>query len=227
MLKSADKQPMIFRVPGNTDSSGSLSPHALKSLDTETLLDSPFLYLATNLKTLHLSIAWLEEDVTRQLVPTLSLLKAFIKRAKALASLTRILPIETWDDRNSDDSDNEGYSFYKFTDHFLHLEALNFSYIQLVNGGHWESIIEGLRQLRRLDKCSLGPSLLYPNFQTYLGQSKPSPKDSLNASSDYILHGGRHPNLKEHEVDSASLKYLESLNQELDKVKIAFGVKAK
>lgn len=260
MLKSADKQPMIFRVPGNSDSSESLSPHALKSLDTETLLDSPFLYLATNLKTLHLSIAWLEEDVTRQLVPTLSLLKAFIKRAKGLASLTLILPIETWDDRNSDDSDNEGYSFYKFTETFptlggfelsnlsslefcgleityrdlvgllflklSNLKSLDFSYIQLVNGGHWENIIEGLRQLRQLDKCSLGPSLLYPNFQTYPGQSKPSPKDFLNASSNYILHGGRHPNLKEHEVDSASLKYLESLNEELDKVKPAFGVKA-
>ncbi|KAL8751772.1 MAG: hypothetical protein Q9199_006195 [Rusavskia elegans] len=256
MLKSANKQPLVFGVPGNSDHSESLSPHALKTLDAETVQDSPFLYLAGNLKTLHLSIAWLEENVTRQLVPTFPLLKAFLQRAKSLASLTLLLPIETWEDRGSDDSDDEGYSLYKFTEVFptlggfassnlstLHvsgleityrdlvgllflklsnLKSLELSYIQLVSGGHWENIIEGLRQIRQLDRCSLSPSLLYPNFQAYTNQFSYVPEeDFLNANSNYILHGGRHPNLKEHEVDSASLKYLESLNQELDKVKSA------
>ena len=258
LLESAGKQPLVFGIPGNSDHSERLSPHALKSPDPETVHDGPFLHLASNLKTLHLSIAWLKEDGTQQLVPSLPLLRAFLKKAKSLVSLTLIFAVETWRHRDPDESENDGYSLYKFTEGFptlggrvlnnlstLHvcgleityrdlvgllflqlsnLTSLYFSNVQLVGGGRWENIIEGLRQIRQLDRCSLDPSLLYPNFQIYTSQlSCVSEEDFLNANSNYILHGGRHPNLKNHEVDGASLKYLESLNQELDKVKFALG----
>ncbi|CAL8575671.1 hypothetical protein XPA_001582 [Xanthoria parietina] len=261
LLKTAGKQPLVFGVPGNSDHSESLSQHALKSPDAETVHDSPFLYLAGNLKVLHLSIALPKEGASQPLVPSLPLLRAFLEKAKSLVSLTLIFAVETWRIRDPDDSENDGYSLYKFTEVFptlgglvlnnlstLHvcgleinyrdlvrllflqlskLTSLYFSNVQLMGGGHWGNFIEGLREIRQLDRCSLNPSLLYPNFQIYTSHlSCISEEDFLNANSNYILHGGRHPNLKNDEVDGASLKYLESLNQELDKVKSALGDKA-
>ena len=204
LLKSAGKQPLLFGVPGNSDHSESLSQHALKSPDAEIVHDSPFLYLAGKLQVLHLSIAVLEEDASQPLVPSLPLLRAFLEKAKSLVMLTLIFAVETWRHRDPDDSENNGYSLYKFTEVFptlggrvlnnlsnLHvcgleityrdlvgllflqlsnLTSLYFSNVQLVGGGHWENIIEGLRQIRQLDRCSLDPSLLYPNFQIYTSQ---------------------------------------------------------
>ncbi|KAI4226940.1 MAG: hypothetical protein LQ349_006804, partial [Xanthoria aureola] len=230
LLKSAGKQPLLFGVPGNSDHSESLSQHALKSPDAEIVHDSPFLYLAGKLQVLHLSIAVLKEDASQPLVPSLPLLRAFLEKAKSLVMLTLMFAVETWRHRDLDGSENNAtFTFVDLrspTETLLaycscdcRISRLYFSNVQLVGGGHWENIIEGLRQIRQLDRCSLDPSLLYPNFQIYTSKlSCVSEEDFLNANSNYILHGGRHPNLKNHEVDGASLKYLESLNQELDKV---------
>ncbi|KAL8802130.1 MAG: hypothetical protein Q9182_003996 [Xanthomendoza sp. 2 TL-2023] len=262
MLKSANKQPLSLRVPGNKDQSESLSPGALSM---EEPPKNPFIHLASHLKKLELSIASLEYGTTVRLVPNLGLLIDFLKRAKSLTWLNLRLPVENPDsdsDSGSDheeESENEGYSLYKFanvfpplsqlqlnnlTDLILYgleityrdlagllflklpkLKTLAISYIQLVKGGHWEDIVEGLRRISDLKECILGSPLLYSNFQTYPSRLHPLDDEFLLLNSTYIMSGvpACHPALKRHERESASGKYLERLNETLDEVRKSIG----
>ncbi|KAI4245645.1 MAG: hypothetical protein L6R40_002446 [Gallowayella cf. fulva] len=256
MLKSADKHPVFLRIPGNDDSSESLSPCVL-TVDKSP--NNPFLHLSSQLKTLQLSIAPLEYGTTIRLAPRLSLLMDFFRTTKSLTSLNLKLPVENADSDSEDEerSEDEGYSLYNFTNifpplpqlqltnlNFLCLAGLEISYrnlaallflklpnlkslafwhIQLVKGGYWEDIIEGLRHIRHLKSCILSNPLLYSNFHMYPSQLHRSPEGFLHANGRYVELGGRHPALKKHETDSASLKYLERLNETLDQVRKAIG----
>ncbi|KAL8670326.1 MAG: hypothetical protein Q9168_005126 [Polycauliona sp. 1 TL-2023] len=244
ILKSAKLQPYAFRVLGNLDGSERLSANALGCLDVNEFPDSPFLCLASNLKEFHLSLSVFEGSAALRPVPDLSLLKSFIERAKSLVSLKLLMPSkcvgsaleETFEDQLSFDFTNVfptliqmdlsnlntlglvglrisyrdliGLLFLKLPN----LQNLHLLKVKLVNGGDWENIVEGLRH-RHMRTCDL--------IVSYSG----SRQLLLKANSDYIVHGGRHPALKGDEADSASLKYLESLKQELDGIqKEALGV---
>ena len=65
LLKSADKQPLGFRVPGNDDGFRDLCPRTLDSRNTP---GTPFLRLASNLTNLHASLTL----TSIRLTPTLS-----------------------------------------------------------------------------------------------------------------------------------------------------------
>ncbi|KAL8994826.1 MAG: hypothetical protein Q9169_005302 [Polycauliona sp. 2 TL-2023] len=106
------------------------------------------------------------------------------------------------------------------------LEMVWLSQIDLIKGGKWENIVEGLRHLSHIKYCCLESPLTYALRDTYLDNSLLGANIFLLANSRYIKYGGRHPALKKDEPDSASLKYLESLNQEFNKVRKALGVPA-
>ncbi|KAL8880279.1 MAG: hypothetical protein Q9198_002283 [Flavoplaca austrocitrina] len=182
MLKKARIQPKAFRVPGNKNESQSLSAQLLKCLDAHKSFDEPFLYLAGHLQELHLSIASYDQTPAQRLVPELSLLRAFLKGAKSLVSLSLILSTEN--NINSEEivlykssnvfptlvelelhglsalsivglrisySDLVGLLFLKLPN----LESLSLSYIELVEGGIMENVVEGLRQRKHMKKCVL------------------------------------------------------------------------
>lgn len=109
------------------------------------------------------------------------------------------------------------------------LESLFLAYIELVGGGKWEYVVEGLRQRKHIKKCVLMSPLRYGNpYSTYPNRliDNTSANDILSVNSDYIVHGGRHPALQDDEVDGASLKYLGSLDQELKKIYKSLGISA-
>ncbi|KAI4270542.1 MAG: hypothetical protein LQ337_006612 [Flavoplaca oasis] len=255
MLENARIQPEAFRVPGNKDESQSLSPRLLKCLDAQRTFDEPFLYLAGHLQELHLSIASYDQYPAQRLVPDLSLLRVFLKRAKSLVSLSIILS-------TANNFVSEEIILYKSSNVFptlveleLHglralsivglrisysdligllflklpnLESLRLSSIALV-GGKWENVVEGLRQRKHMKKCVLKSPLSYEDLYDIYppGLFNNALEDQvLSVNSNYIVYGGRHPSLQRDEVDSASLKYLESLDQELNKIHKAFGQQA-
>ncbi|KAL8685391.1 MAG: hypothetical protein Q9224_005836 [Gallowayella concinna] len=270
MLKSVDKQPLSFRIPGNNDLSERLSPSVLT---VDRFPNNPFLHLATHLKTLKLSIASLDYGTTGttiRLAPNLWLLIEFLKRAKSLDSLDLGLPVESRkrSDPGSNPDDEEGSAFqvylpYKFASVFPplsqlqlndltelvlfgleityrdlagllflklpNLKCLSISYIHLVKGGDWEDIVEGLCRISHLEWCALGSPLLYSNFQTYSGRPTHSNDDYfMHLNSNYVSPmeyeaAARHPALKSHELDSASGKYLQRLNETLDEVRKSMG----
>ncbi|KAL8845017.1 MAG: hypothetical protein Q9176_000689 [Flavoplaca citrina] len=106
------------------------------------------------------------------------------------------------------------------------LDSLSLSYVELMEGGIWENVVEGLRQRKHMKKCALKSPLSYGHpYDTYPpGLFNNALEDVvLSVNSDYIVYGGRHPSLQRDEVDSASLKYLESLDQALNKIHKAFS----
>ncbi|KAL8930197.1 MAG: hypothetical protein Q9208_000814 [Pyrenodesmia sp. 3 TL-2023] len=197
LLVSADKQPIEFCIPSNDENEQALSSYYLGSHNLS--LDLSF---AERLRALYLVVAALGRETTTLVVPDLPLLKVFLKTTKLLTNLTLDLPIEqdygVFSDEDSDADQDDGYSFFEFTQIFpplqdlqiTHMRSLNIcglkityrnlasllflkvpnltclslTHIQLMQGGHWGDIIEGLRHLHHLDACFLD-ALLYPDFK--------------------------------------------------------------
>ncbi|KAL9619491.1 MAG: hypothetical protein Q9204_008295 [Flavoplaca sp. TL-2023a] len=131
MLRNARIQPKAVRVPGNKDESQSLSAQLLKCLDAHKSFDEPILYLAGYSQELHLSIASYDQTPTPRLVPDLSLLRAFIKHAKSLVSLSLILSTEN-------NINSEEVVLYKFSNVFptlVELELHGLSALSIVGLG--------------------------------------------------------------------------------------------
>ncbi|KAL8801824.1 MAG: hypothetical protein Q9200_006815 [Gallowayella weberi] len=242
MLKSANKQPLSLRVPGNVDRSESISPDVLT---VDEFPDNPFLYLACHLKKLELSIASLKYGPTIRLAPNLGLLIDFLKRAKPLTWLNLRLPVEPPDSAADPDdeegSENEGYSLFQFVNVFPPLSQLQLN-------GLTNLMLYGLEITYR-DLAGL-LFLKLPNLKTLalsyiqlvkgaigrissrdFAESVPWRNDDefLYMNSLYITSVGpwvptRHPALEVlHEPDNPSGDYLERLNETLDKVRKSIG----
>lgn len=249
LLMLTGKRPLELRVLGKDEAEG-LPPCSLDSDDSFFALC--FLGLSSKLDTLDIVLTAAHKKTYPYLMerfPELPLLKAFFKTARWLTTLCLTLPV----DKGHNDHGYSLYKFTDVFPslgmlqmpslHTLELRGLETSYhdlagllflklprlrcleltrIQMIKGGNWEDIIEGLRYHRSLITCSLRV-LAYPNFQTYSSQLAASSEAFLDENSQYIVLGGRHPALKEEEVDRASSNYLERLNATLDSLREAIG----
>ena len=107
------------------------------------------------------------------------------------------------------------------------LDYLGLSYFQLKDG-HWEDIIEGLHRLPDFlasdfsEKgllCSIDDLfLLWADTEERYEHGE---WGLSNLICEYISHGGRHPCLARDAPDSASTKYMDRLNETLDKLRLA------
>ena len=95
----------------------------------------------------------------------------------------------------------------------------------ILAGGKWEDVVEGIRCLLRLKTLKLIPNFYRAQDQgelrifTYGNSFRPDDplrQDDpdklgylfLDAISNYVIHGGRHPSLPMESLDSASLDYM-------------------
>lgn len=107
------------------------------------------------------------------------------------------------------------------------LDYLGLSYFQLKDG-HWEDIIEGLRRIPNfVDFNSSEKGLLCSTnglFHIWADTEERYEDGEWGFSeliSEYISDGGRHPCLARDAPDSASTKYMDRLNETLDKLCLA------
>lgn len=107
------------------------------------------------------------------------------------------------------------------------LDYLNLSYFQLKDG-YWEDIIEGLRRLpdylaSDFDEKGLLCSTddLFLQWADTEERYEDGDRGFSYSISKYISDGGRHPCLARDAPDSASTKYMDRLNETLDKLRLA------
>ena len=107
------------------------------------------------------------------------------------------------------------------------LDYVGLSYFQLKDG-HWEDIIEGLHRLpeflgsdfseKGLLCCTDDLFLLWADTEE---RYEAGEWGFSNLICEYISDGGRHPCLARDAPDSASIKYMDRLNETLDKLLLA------
>ncbi|KAL8647580.1 MAG: hypothetical protein Q9226_006372 [Calogaya cf. arnoldii] len=91
--------------------------------------------------------------------------------------------------------------------------------------GHWQDIVEGLRCFKDINRCEFDEALLYEDGEYYrrykdIYMDSEELADFMIQNEQYVmkeLH--RHPKLKGLKPDSASTKYLDRLNETLDKIR--------
>lgn len=100
------------------------------------------------------------------------------------------------------------------------LECLQIGHIKLTDG-HWDDMIEGLRQLCSLRKFEIIGLMMNGGNSGYFGQSPnvrffdKEYKEFISAACRYVMQGGRHPSVPSDKPDDASSIYLSRLKEAL------------
>ncbi|KAI4180886.1 MAG: hypothetical protein L6R41_006962 [Letrouitia leprolyta] len=249
LLSAADKHPQILRVPGNHDGSEGLSPISLDSNSSLlasssskalTGLKTLHLRIVPYKSVPHLTLLKKFFRIPNSMM-NLSLFLPLRSDEDSLVSdnseaseddgyivfnFTRVFPPLRQIQLSRLRSlvlQGLGISYKNLTG-LLILKLPNFShltlsYIQLLQGGYWEDIIEGLRHLNRIVDCCL-ESLSYYDIDPYQDElAELDLYEFLQANASYVVCGGRHPSLRDGEADIDSLKFLTRLNATLDRLK--------
>lgn len=244
-LSAASKFPLKFVAQGHDELAMGLPDYVFQATSDDRIQD-----ISRRLKGLHLKIAPYLGKVSNHSAQGLPILKAYFHTLPALEELTLALPIEARKVQYSYKFEQlfpDIPTFQLDTLKRLELFGLSATYRELACllfmafpnmsklrlgeiysiNQNWDHIVEGLRQAveNGLGTCELVgyfyvPTHFYTPGHAPIEMVMRDAKDINKELCDYIMNGGRHPGLRDHEPDGRSIQWRETLNKDLDVLRL-------